>query len=242
MTVTQNSAELYTRYEEITRKAADLQYASAVLGWDQEVYMPSKGYPYRGRQMATLASMAHDMVTGDNYGSLLKERSGRGDLTDVQQQNVRLSLEDFEKNNKLPSAFIEELTQQTSTSYNAWMQARKENNYSIYAPQLEKMIELKKRQADLYGYKGHPYDALLDDYEKGANVVMLDKVFDDVKAQLSPLLDKIKEAAQVDDRFYLQHFPKQQQWDFSIEVLKSMGYDFDAGRQDFSEHPFTTSF
>ena len=37
-------------------------------------------------------------------------------------------------------------------------------------------------------------------------------------------------------------FPKQQQWDFSLHVLRQMGFDFEAGRQDYSEHPFTTSF
>lgn len=242
MTTLKNSSELYTQYEEITRKAADLQYASAVLGWDQEVYMPSKGFPYRGRQLATLASMAHEMVTSEQYGNTLRELNGRNDLTDAQRNNVRLSLEDYEKNSKLPAAFVEEITQQVSASYNAWIQSRRENKYSIYAPQLEKMIALKKQQADLYGYEGHPYNALLDEYEKGATVAMLDKVFGDVKELLPPVLQRIKQQQQVDDSFFAQHFPRQQQWDFSIDVLKKIGYDFDAGRQDISEHPFTTSF
>lgn len=236
------SKELYTVYQDTLQKAADLQYASAVLGWDQEVYMPPKGFPYRGRQLATMASLAHEMVTSEQYGAVLHELSQRGDLTDVEGQNVRLSLEDYEKNKKLPHEFVELLTQQTSTSYNAWIQARTENNYATYAPQLEKMIALKKQQADLYGYEGHPYDALLDEYEKGVTVKMLDPIFQMVKDQLPPFLKQIVNAPQVDNDFLHRHFPKQQQWDFSIEVLKAMGYDFDAGRQDISEHPFTTSF
>lgn len=237
-----NSQELYTAYQEMTQRAADLQYAAAVLGWDQEVYMPAKGFAHRGRQLATLATQAHELITGDRYGEILHQLSAATDLTDVQQNNVRLSLEDYDRNKKLPPAFVEALTMQTSASYNAWIQARNENNYEVYALQLAKMIDLKKQQAQYYGYKAHPYDALLDEYEKGATVAMLDPVFNKVKEQLPPLLDKIKAAQQVKNDFLHQHFPKQDQWDFSIEVLKGMGYDFDAGRQDYSEHPFTTSF
>ncbi|MGN6568329.1 MAG: carboxypeptidase M32 [Flavipsychrobacter sp.] len=237
-----NSQELYTAYQEMTQKAADLQYAAAVLGWDQEVYMPAKGFAHRGRQLATLATQAHELITGDRYGEILHQLSTATDLTDVQQNNVRLSLEDYNRNKKLPPAFVEALTMQTSASYNAWIQARNENNYEVYALQLAKMIDLKKQQAQYYGYKAHPYDALLDEYEKGATVAMLDPVFNNVKEQLPPLLDKIKAAQQVKNDFLHQHYPKQDQWDFSIDVLKNMGYDFDAGRQDYSEHPFTTSF
>lgn len=237
-----NSQELYTAYQDMTQKAADLQFAAAVLGWDQEVYMPSKGFTHRGRQLATLATQAHELLTNDNYGNLLQQLAAATDLTDVQQNNVRLSFEDYEKNKKLPPSFIEAITMQTSASYNAWLQARNENNYEVYALQLAKMIDLKKQQAQYYGYKAHPYDALLDEYEKGATVAMLDPVFAKVKEQLPPLLDKIKNTTQVNNDFLHRHFPKQEQWDFSIDVLKKMGYDFSAGRQDYAEHPFTTSF
>lgn len=242
MEIRKSSTDLYAAYKETTQKAADLNNASAVLGWDQEVYMPAKAFEIRGRQLATLASLAHEMLTSEQYGNLLQELAGRGDLTDEQKRNAALSFEDYSKNKKLTPAFVEAITQQTSASYNAWIQSRRENKYSIYAPELDKMIVLKKQQADMYGYEKHPYDALMDEYEKGATVALMDAVFGDVKEQLPALLHKIKQAQQVDDGFFLRNYPKQQQWDFSIEVLKAMGYDFEAGRQDLSEHPFTTSF
>lgn len=237
-----DSKELYASYKEIAQKAADLQFAAAVLGWDQEVYMPPKGFALRGRQLATLASQAHEMLTSESYGKLLAELKNAAGLDETGQHNVRLSLEDYEKNRRLPISFVEQLTQQTSNSYNAWLQARKDNKYSVYTAELAKMIDLKRRQADYYGYAQHPYDALLDEYEKGATVAMLDPVFKNVKEQLPPFLKEIENAQQVDDSFFNGQYPKQQQWDFSIEVLKGMGYDFEAGRQDYSEHPFTTSF
>ncbi|RYE23470.1 MAG: carboxypeptidase M32 [Sphingobacteriales bacterium] len=237
---TKNSAELYDKYVAITQKAADLNYASAVLGWDQEVYMPPKGEQFRGRQLATLSTLAHEMLTSKEYGELLQQLS-QAEPDETQAANIRLSIEDYEKNKQLPSSFIDELTRQTSASYNAWMKARKANDFSIYAPELEKMIQLKRKQAELYGFEGHPYDALLDDYEKGATVAMLDPIFESLKKDLPPLLQKLQQL-HFNDGFFYRDYPKQQQWDFSMAVLKKMGYDMEAGRQDISEHPFTTSF
>ena len=237
-----STKQIYAAYGELMQKAADINYASAVLGWDQEVYMPPKGADARGRQLSTLAGQAHEILTSDKLEQLLKELSVKENLTDTEKSNVRLSLEDFEKNKKLSPAFVEELSKQTSECFNAWIDARKKNDFNVFAPSLSKMIELKRKQAELYGYEAHPYDALLDEYEKGATVAMLDPVFAGIREQLPPILDKIKTAKQVDNSFFHQNFPKQKQWDFSIEVLKKMGFDFEAGRQDYSEHPFTTSF
>jgi len=232
----------YTRYQEITQKAADLNYAAAVLGWDQETYMPPKGYAARGRQLATLATHAHGLLTSAEYGDLLRQLNTATDLTDLQLANVRLSFEDYEKAARLPEEFVAELTQASSTALHAWSNARKQGDYSIYAPELKNMIGLKKKQATLYGYTGHPYDALLDDYEKGMTTTLLDSVFAKLRTELPPLLASIAGAQQVDDSFFAQHFARDKQWAFSLDVLKAIGYDFDAGRQDYSEHPFTTSF
>ena len=237
-----NSATLYTTYTDLLQKAADLNNASAVLGWDQETYMPPKGADIRGRQLATLASVAHELLTSNEYGYLLKQLNALTDLGDTERRNVTLSMEDFEKNKKLSPDFVEELSRLTSECFNNWIAARKANDFALFAPSLDRMIALKRKQAALYGYTGHPYDALLDDYEKGANVAMLDALFDKIKKQLPVLLNKIKAAPQVSEDCFQQHFPKQQQWDFGIDVLKQMGFDFEAGRQDYAEHPFTTSF
>lgn len=233
---------LYHEYVQLSQKVADLNNASAVLGWDQEVYMPHKGADFRARQLATLASMAHELATGKQMGNLLNDLSSANNLSDTERANVQRSSEDFEKNSKLPADLVEALSRQTSECFNAWLEARKANDFAIFAPSLSKMVNLKRQQANLYGYEAHPYDALLDEYEKGITVATLDGVFEGIKKELPPMLSKINAARQVDDSFFYRHYPKDNQWDFSIEVLRNMGYDLDAGRQDISEHPFTTSF
>src|SRR5580692_9417141 len=101
----QNIKQLYTAYTTLLQKAADINYASAVLGWDQEVYMPPKGAEFRARQLATLASAAHELLTSEEYGALLAKLSQQTDLNDNEASNVRLSLEDYSKSKKLSSEF-----------------------------------------------------------------------------------------------------------------------------------------
>ena len=234
--------DLYQQYLDISQKAADFNNAAALLSWDQEVYMPKKGFEFRGRQLATLSAAAHELLTSESFGALLEELYSRTDLGEAEAANVRLSYEDYRKSRKLSTAFIEKLTLQTSESYNAWLEARNLNDYKRYAPALERMIALKQEQASLYGYSDHPYDALLDDYERGATTKLLDGVFAQVKTELPPLLDRIRSSRQVSDDLFRQHFPRDLQFSFSMQVLEAMGYDLEAGRQDYSEHPFSISF
>ena len=243
--MSQDFGKLYEQYRDTMQRAADLNYAAAVLGWDQEVYMPAKGADGRGRQLATLSSEAHKMLTSDAYGELLAalgKSATDSEATEDMLANIRLSTEDYEKNKKLPSSFVEELSLLTSQSFNAWVDARNRNDYSVFAPQLEKMVALKRRQADLYAFTTHPYDALLNEYERGANIAMLEPVFDLIRNELPIILNRIKESEQVSNDIFHKEYNKQGQWDFSMAVLQRMGFDFEAGRQDISEHPFTTSF
>lgn len=242
MTVQKTSAELYEEYKKKMQQIADVRNATAVLGWDQETYLPEKGAAFRGQQLTTLSSLAHELFSREDLGGLMRELEQRNDLTAIQKKNVTLSLEDYEKNRKYPAAFVAELSTATNTAYHTWIRARKEKNYAVFEPALEKMVALKQQEAAILGYTGHPYDALLNEYEKGADVAMLDAIFRDVRSSLLPLLQKIALQETPERKFLSRHYPKDQQWEFGLGLLRDMGYDFKAGRQDVSEHPFTTSF
>ena len=242
MTVQKTTPALYEEYKAKMQKIADVRNAMSVLGWDQETYLPPSGAAFRGQQLTTLSSIAHELFTEPALGDVLQELRQRGDLDNVQKKNVELSLEDYEKNRKYPAAFVAELSTATNTAYHAWIKARKENRFETFEPSLDRMVALKKQEADILGYKAHPYDALLNEYEKGADVQMLDKIFSDVKTSLLPLLQQIAQQPVPDKKFLHLHYPKDLQWQFGLDILKAMGYDLNAGRQDVSEHPFTTSF
>lgn len=224
------------------QKIADVKYATAVLQWDQETYLPPKGSDIRGRQIATLSEIAYRLFTDEKMGTLLVELNEKNDLSDTQKRNVQLSLEDYNKNKKLSSDFVRKMSETVNTSFHAWVQARKENSFATFQKPLNDLLQLKKQEAELLGYEHHPYNALMNDYDKGLTIAVTDEVFANLKPKLSALLDIIKNKPQIDNSFLHQQFDKDKQWLFGIEILKQIHFDFEAGRQDISEHPFTINF
>ncbi|WP_276485191.1 carboxypeptidase M32 [Paraflavitalea pollutisoli] len=237
-----SSDTLYQQYVDAMRKIADLRYASALLQWDQETYLPAKGAAIRGQQIATLSEIAHEHSTAPSLGGLLQELMGCDNLTPGQKKNVSLTWEDYSKQKKFTPAFVRELTETVNKSFHSWIEARKANDFKIFGRHLAPLVELKKQEAQLLGYEGHPYNALLNDFDKGSNVATLDGVFNNIGQPLKNILDQIQSRPQVSNAFLHRHYPKDKQWAFGMQVLKDLGYDLEAGRQDMSEHPFTTSF
>ncbi len=231
----------YSSVKQKLQKIADVNYSSAVLSWDQETYMPVKGYEGRSRQLATLAGVAHGMITDPMLEKELRDVQ-KQQLSENEKRNIEIVLEELERQKKYTGEFVEEMSRTISVCFNAWNEAREKNDYKIYAPHLEKLIGLKKKETEILGYKEHPYDSLLDLHEKKLTVKDVDELFNQVKTELFPFVKKVFAATQVNDDFFYQSYDKQKQWDFGITLLKQMGYDFEAGRQDLSTHPFTTSF
>ena len=229
--------DLYQAYVKRMQKIADLKFSSAVLQWDQETYMPAKGASFRGQQLATLSELSHELFTHEETNSLLLELLGRQDLSDDQRRNIELGFEDYTKQKKLPTEFVRKLVEVINRSFHTWIEARKENKFSRFERDLTELVELKKQEANYLEYKVHPYDALLNDYEKGASVAMIDSVFEQLIPELKKILHQILSKSQVDNSFLYQYFPKEDQWKFGMKLLSDMHFDLEAGRQDISEHP-----
>jgi len=233
------------KYQEYTlhlQKIADLRYAIAVLQWDQETYMPQKGAAFRAQQIATLSEMSHEMFTRESFKNLLQDLMAGGGLDETAQKNVSLSWYDYTQQQKVSGDFVRRLSEAISTSFQAWVSAKSAGNFSLFEKELTALLALKKQEADLLGYEAHPYNALLNQYERGCTVSLLDRVFNSLQQPLKKILDAITASPQVTDDFLRRHYPKDQQWAFGMELMKQLGFDFTAGRQDIAEHPFTTNF
>jgi carboxypeptidase Taq len=237
-----STQDLYITYVDRMQKIADIRYAAAVLEWDQETYLPPKGATARSRQLASLSEIAHEWLIAPDLGDLMQELMQRGDLQEDERRNVELSLEDFNKQKKFSPAFIRRLSEASSRSFHSWIQARAANSFAIFKDDLHQLVDLKKEEAEMAGYEGHPYNALLDNFEKGCTTTLLDHVFGTIRIPLKDILDRIALRPQVDDSFLHKHFPRNLQWNFGLDIIRQLGFDFSAGRQDISEHPFTTSF
>ncbi|MGZ8545458.1 MAG: carboxypeptidase M32, partial [Flavisolibacter sp.] len=236
-----NSTRLYDTYQQKMRLIADIKAAGALMQWDQETYLPAKGAGMRGQQISSLSEIAHKLFSEQELGEVLQELMQQ-ELIPAQKRNIELTYEDYVKNKKYTSAFVRALSEQINKTFHAWIEARKQKSFSVFEKDLEALLVLKKEESSILGYSGHPYNAHLNEYEKGCTVDLLDKTFSGLLPDLKSLLDRIAAKPQVNDGFLLQHYPKQNQWDWSMDLIKRLHFDFEAGRQDLSEHPFSTSF
>ncbi len=223
-----------------------LQHAAAVLDWDQQVNMPPGGTAARAEQLATLSRLVHEKFTSDETGRLIEEAEAEVASLDYDHDNaamVRVVRHDYDLATRVPTALIEELTRTTSLAHETWAKAREAADFSQFEGTLAHIVELKQQQAEALGYEEHPYDALLDQYEPQTKTADVERLFDELRAELVPFVAQIFERLDaVDDAPIHQRFEVDKQAEFGLRVLKRIGYDFQRGRQDRSVHPFTTEF
>ncbi|MFN8474826.1 MAG: carboxypeptidase M32 [Anaerolineae bacterium] len=238
--------DTYDELLEIAHTLSDIAAASAVLDWDQEVMMPPKGGEGRAHQVATLAAVHHEKLTAPRTGDLLARltdaMAGDGDYSIVERAFVREMQRQFDQAVKVPPLLVRQLAEAASRGVEIWRQARANNDFATFAPALRHTYDLKRQLAENLGYTDSPYDPLLDQFEPGMTAAQVQRLFDPLRDQTRDLLARINAAPQVDISIIEGNWDVQKQWDFGIQVLRDMGYDFDAGRQDLSSHPFTTSF
>ena len=227
-------------------RSHDIGTAAAVLDWDQQVYMPPGGAEARGEQSATLSSLAHEIFTSEETGRLLEatEAEVAGMEYDTDEASlVRVVRRNYDRAVKVPTALVAERAKVTAMAFEAWKQARAEHNFALFQPHLERVMDVIRRIADALGYEELPYDALLQGFEPGMRTSQVAQLFDALKAGLVPLLQAITERGKpVDASFLSREYDVDRQWDFTLLVLRDIGYDFQRGRQDKAPHPFTTTF
>ncbi len=237
----QKLATLKTRLAEI----ADLHATGALLGWDQETYMPDGGAAERAEQLATIYKIAHEKFTADEIGELLEAVQPLAEQLDDDADDaalLRVTRRDYDKARKLPTDLVVALSRATSHGVESWKKARAANDFAAFQPHLEKIVDLTIQKAEVLGYEEHIYNALLDDYEPDMKISQINPIFRQVKDATVPLVAAINAQSPIDDSFLHQYFDPKTQWDFGVAVVKDFGYDFTHGRQDKSAHPFTTSF
>lgn len=236
--------QAYQNLLERMKEIALLGNTAGVLGWDQEVYMPSAAAPYRAEQLSLLAGMTHRKFTDPAVGEWLSVAEGSALAKDPFSDsavNLREWRHSYGRSTKLPQKLVEEMARVTSNAQVEWVEARKESKFERFRPWLEKILALVKEQAECYGYQEHPYDALLEDYEPGLTKAKLDRLFPPLKERLAILVRRIGEAKKKPDVSILKRkcaVPAQQA--FCRELALAVGFDFGKGRIDVSAHPFTT--
>jgi len=230
--------ELKKEFTEITR----LNHIRSLLGWDEMVNLPKGSFGARGEQNALMSKIAHERLISDKIGKLIKEAEKTTDLNLVDSATLREAKRDYEQEVKLPTELVEEISKTSSLGYVKWVEAREKNDFSIFQPVLEKLVGLQIQVAEKLDTHPDPYSTLIDLYEPGATYDWIANIFSKSKQNLNRIIKKLDASNDKPDFSILtQKWNVDKQWDFSIEVIKGLNYDFNKGRQDKSVHPFTTS-
>lgn len=233
--------ELKNRLNEI----ADLAKIGAVLSWDQQTMMAPKGAAIRAEQMATLGKIAHEKFTSDEIGKLLDDlRDYEASLPyDSDEASlIRVARQDYQKQKAVPTELRAEMTRTAALARMAWIEARKQSDFKIFLPHLEKNVELKRKYVECFAPYDHVYDPLLDDFERGMKTAEVKTIFEALKKDLIPLIAQIRERVDtVSDACLHGHFPIEKQREFALTILERFGFRSDSWRLDPTVHPFASN-
>jgi len=237
--VTETFDELRRRLAEID----DLGRAGAILGWDQQTMMPPRGAAVRAEQLATIGRTAHEKFTSPEIGRLLEELSSfeaEHEHDSFEASLIRVARRDFEKACKVPSDLRAEMARSASLALPVWVEARANDDFAAFLPALERNLELRLRYVECFaGDFDEPYDALLDDFERGMRTAEVRTTFDYLKEHQAPLVREVADAGPPPEAPQ-GTFPLELQKQFELEVVRRFGFDDEAWRIDPTVHPFAT--
>lgn len=223
----------------------DIDSIAALLNWDQSTFMPAGGSEARARQMATLARLSQIKFTDPEVGRLLEDLQPYADSLPADSDEaslINVTRRLYDRAVLIPPDFLAEFYQHGARTYQVWTEARPANDFSKVQPLLEKTLDYSRRMAEFFPGYEHIADPLIAFSDFGMRASTVRQVFAELRRELVPIVQAITAQPVADDSFLKIRFPDQGQWDFGIDVVKKLGFDFNRGRQDRSPHPFTTSF
>lgn len=234
----------YERFLELWSEVNDLSRASAVLSWDQETQMPEKGSEARGRVQSTLAGVRHAKLTATELSDALASAAEGVEEGSVEAAQVREARRELDRISKIPESLARDLALAATRAHESWRRARAASDFSLFQPDLEHMVGLKREEARLLaGPDGRPFDALLDQFEPGVTEAELEPLFTELRGRLSSIVRAVTESGKaVDESPARGDFPMEAQRAFGHRVAREMGFDFEAGRLDLAPHPFCSGF
>jgi carboxypeptidase Taq len=224
------------RLEEISR----LGGVMSTLHWDQEVMMPPGAAAARANQMAAMAGVLHEKSTDPALGDLLNAVGLADEMqfNPYEWRNIHEGRRDYDLATRVPKSLVQEMAELGSRGHFIWAEARKSNRFEDFAPVMARFVELKTEWARAVYPDLAPYDANIDLFERGVTMAELSPQFENLKAELIPLVQAIRAKEPPHTGCLQGHFPVAKQEALGRRISQDMGFSFDMGRMDISVHPF----
>jgi carboxypeptidase Taq len=233
----------YAQLEQEFRRLHAFRGALSLLRWDAAVMMPRGSADVRGEQLAALETEHHALLTTPKVARLLERaEAGASQLEDWPLANLHEMRRQRDHAIATPPSLIARLAKATARAEVFWVEAKKANDFKLFAPHLEEVVHLVRDKAALLGQARGlaPYDALVDGFTPGISTADIDTIFKALSRKLPGLINEAIEVQAAHAPTPLAgKFTVARQRSLSVEVLKALGFPFDRGRLDESEHPFT---
>ncbi len=227
-------------YEDLMRHQREtgaLAQVAGRLGWDQETVMPPGAGDQRAEEGAAMESVLHARRTDPRIGAWL-DAIDPAALDDEGRAQIRHIRRSYDRATRVPADLATALARLTSRAHQAWARARADDDLPSFLPVLSEVVALKREEGAALAAGGDPYDALLQDYEPGADAAQLAAMFGALRPRLVALrqacLDRPQPAPLVGT------FDAQAQMALSRKLAEVFGYDFARGRIDKAVHPFSS--
>jgi carboxypeptidase Taq len=237
------SATPYKQLEQEWQRLHAFRGALSLLRWDAAVMMPRGSSDVRGEQLAAIETEQHSLLTSPRITRLLdRAQANAAGLTDWQLANLGQMRRQRDRAIATPASLIQRLARATSLAEVRWEEARAKGDFGIFAPHLDEVLQLVRDKAALLGQALHlePYDALLDEFSPGLRSADVDALFRALSRRLPSLIREVIEQQQEQQFPPLSGtFPPGKQKRLITEVMRAMGFSFERGRLDESQHPFT---
>lgn len=217
--------------------------ATSALYLDGVTVAPRDTAEGRGIALGILAGEQHKVFSAPEVGELLAFLAEHKDeLTAHQNRQVELLTRNYRQLTRIPAEEYMEYAVLTNEAGDVWHRAKEENNFALFCPLLEKIIAFNIKFAGYYDSTKAPYDALLNEYERGLNTEYLDTFFAAIRERVVPVIHAIGKTEQIDDSFVHLHYPIETQRKFSDYLMEVLQLDRAHCTIGETEHPFTLGF
>lgn len=231
--------EKIQKYNEWIFRRSAYEMALRIISIDKMTVAPVAGSSYRDKRTAYLAGELFSIETDESMLPVLKDLMHDETVDGDIRRGAEVYYRQMLNQTVIPKEEYVAEQELMNASYDAWLEAKQKNDYSIFEPYLKKVIETKKKEYTYRGKKEPIYDQMLDDFEPGMNMEKYDAFFEALKTRLVPLIQKVTEAEPIDDSFLYQNYPVEDQKKFMDHLLKYLHFDPSWGYQNETEHPFT---
>lgn len=238
-----NMKEALEQLELLQKKLYAFQAADNALYLDGVTVAPRDTAEGRGVALGILAGERQKLMTDPAVGDLLDYLTEhRAELTPELRRQTEVLRRSYEQLRRIPAEEYMEYTMLTNEAGDVWHRAKEKSDFSMFCPVLEKLVHYNRKFAAYYDDAKKPYDALLNEFERGVDMEYLDAFFAQIKEKLVPLIREIGQAEPADDSFLHQHYPVEIQRKFSDYLMEVMGLDRSHCTIGETEHPFTLEF